>query len=73
MLSALRPGGWVVYETYTLEQLQFSSGPRDPGHLLRPGELLAAFRGLRVVFYREAMEGRAVASLVARKSPASEW
>lgn len=71
--SALRPGGWVIYETYTLEQLQHVSGPRNPDHLLRPGELLDAFRRLHIVFYRETMEGRAVASLVARKGEATEW
>ena len=66
--KALRPGGWLVYETYTLEQLQLSSGPRNPDHLLRPGELLEAFRDLEVVYYRETQAERAVASLVARKS-----
>ena len=66
--KALRPGGWLVYETYTLEQLQLSTGPRNPDHLLRPGELLEAFRDLEVVYYRETQAERAVASLVARKS-----
>ncbi|MBI4165849.1 MAG: class I SAM-dependent methyltransferase [Acidobacteria bacterium] len=64
---AIRPGGWLYYETYTLDQLDFASGPRNPEHLLHPGELLAAFRDLQVVFYRETSEGRGVASLVARK------
>jgi 2-polyprenyl-3-methyl-5-hydroxy-6-metoxy-1,4-benzoquinol methylase len=65
---AIRPGGWLLYETYTLDQLQYASGPRNPEHLLGPGELLDAFRDWHVVFYRETREGRGVASLVARKS-----
>jgi SAM-dependent methyltransferase len=70
---ALRPGGWVVFETYTLDQLQFASGPRNPEHLLRPGELLMAFGDLRIAFYREVTEGRALASLVAQKMPSRNW
>lgn len=67
ILSALRPGGWLVYETYTLAQLQFASGPRNPQHLLRPGELFNAFDGMRLAYYRESENVRAVASLVAQK------
>ena len=69
---AIRPGGWLFYETYTLDQLAYASGPRNPEHLLRPGELLAAFRDLQVVFYRETKEGRGVASLLARKPVTSD-
>jgi tellurite methyltransferase len=63
----LRPGGLLMYETYTQEQLRFDSGPRNPAHLLHPGELLEAFREWRVVLSRETIGDRAVASLVARK------
>jgi SAM-dependent methyltransferase len=67
ILRSLRPGGWIVLETYTLGQLQFASGPRKPEHLLRPGELLSAFADLRIAFYREVTDSRAVASIVAQK------
>ena len=30
--SALRPQGLLFYETFTLDQLEFASGPRDPAH-----------------------------------------
>ena len=71
--SALRPGGWAVFETYTLDQLQFASGPRNPEHLLCPGELLSAFADLRIAYYREVTESRAVASIAAQKMPQAGW
>jgi tellurite methyltransferase len=65
--EALGPGGVIFYETYTLDQLGFPAGPRNPAHLLEPGELLRAFGVLEVVFYHETWKGCGVASLVARK------
>lgn len=64
---ALRPGGMLLFETYTKAQLDFSSGPRDPAHLLNPGELRRAFPELEVVFYRELRAEQGIASLAARK------
>ena len=40
---ALRHGGMLVYETYTLAQQKFADGPRNLEFLLRPGELRTAF------------------------------
>ncbi len=65
--SALCPGGALVYQTYTLNQLNFSEGPRNPDYLLRSGELREAFSRLNTVIYRETSEGRAVASMLAIK------
>lgn len=64
---ALRPGGMLLFETYTKAQLDFSGGPRDPAHLLNTGELRRAFPGLEVVFYRELRAEQGIASLAARK------
>lgn len=64
---ALRPGGMVLFETYTRAQLDFSGGPRNPAHLLECGELRKAFPELNVVFYRELRAGQGIASLAARK------
>ena len=62
----LKPGGALLMETYTIEQLQFSQGPRNPAHLLQPNELYRAFRHWRVAHYREIIrENRALASLLA--------
>ena len=65
--QALRPGGVLLFETYTRAQLDFSGGPRDPAHLLLNGELRKAFPELDVVFYRELRAEQGIASLAARK------
>lgn len=65
---ALRPGGLLLYETFTLAQLDFEGGPRDPSHLLKPGELREAFPELSVLFYRELRAGQGIASLAAQKA-----
>lgn len=64
---ALRPGGILVYETYTIQQLDYPHGPRSPEHLLQPGELREAFRDLEILFYAESNAGKAIACLLARK------
>lgn len=65
--ESLRPGGLVFYETFTHEQLRFGGGPRNPAHLLAPGELLDAFGDWELLFYRETWIERGAAALVARK------
>lgn len=65
-------GGVVVYQTYTTEQTRFGP-PRNPDHLLRPGELDEVFSDWEILRRREvvgpARDGRtrAVAGIVARK------
>jgi hypothetical protein len=61
------PGGFVVYETYTVGQLAKAFGPSSPEHLLHPGELGNAFADWRVLFSEEVDEPAAIARLVARK------
>jgi tellurite methyltransferase len=68
---ALRPGGMLLFETYTKAQLDFSTGPRDPAHLLDRGELRRAFPELETVFYRELRAEQGIASLAARKPQGS--
>jgi tellurite methyltransferase len=67
--AGLKPGGLVIYETYTADQTQWGL-PRNPAHLLQHNELLEAFCDLRVLRYREGIfEGQqALASLVAQKA-----
>jgi tellurite methyltransferase len=67
MVSALRPGGVLLFETFTREQLNYTGGPRNPDYLLEPGELRTAFPELRILFYRELNAGQGIASLVAQK------
>lgn len=64
---ALRPGGFLLFETFTRAQLEFARGPRNPDYLLESGELRDAFAELRVLFYRELRAGQGIASLLAQK------
>jgi len=67
--KALKNGGLLVYETFTVEQPKFGK-PRNPDFLLNPGELLQAFEDWEVVHYFEGIKEnptRAVAQLVCRK------
>ena len=62
----LRPGGLLVYETFTTDQAEVGH-PRNPRFLLQPGELRTAFPDLELVSYREGFfEGAHLARLVAR-------
>jgi len=65
--AALRPGGLVVFRTYTREQLKLGGGPTHPMHLLESNELLRAFGGMAILHYHESVKDKAIAELVARK------
>ncbi len=72
LVETLRSGGWLLYQTFTVDQLALGYGPRSPEHLLHPGELRELFTGCTVLHYGEGVEmlaGRraALASLVARR------
>ena len=64
---ALTPGGTLIYRTYTVDRMKVPGGPSDPRYLLQANELLHAFPGLRVLHYREMLQGKAAAELVGRK------
>jgi SAM-dependent methyltransferase len=64
--ASVRPGGCVIYETFTTAQLAHGVGPKSPDHLLRPGELRSYFDGWDILSYEEADEDEAVARLAAR-------
>lgn len=64
----LRPGGVVLFETYTASQLGFAGGPQTREFLLSPGELRAAFPACEILFYRELKARKGIASLLARKT-----
>jgi tellurite methyltransferase len=67
MVKAVRTGGLLVYKTYTLAQAKLATGPKDPAHLLAPGELLHLADGLTILHYQEEVAEKATAELVARK------
>jgi len=67
LISALRPNGLLVYETFTQAQAMRGK-PTNPAFLLAPGELVELVAPLEVIASREgAFDGRDVASVVARK------
>ncbi|HXD74966.1 MAG TPA: methyltransferase domain-containing protein [Vicinamibacterales bacterium] len=66
--AAVKPGGYVIYETFTSAQLAHGTGPKSPDHLLRPGELRSLFADWNVLFYEEVDVEEAVARLVAQRS-----
>jgi tellurite methyltransferase len=67
--NGLRPGGVVIFENPTVEQLRNPGGQglrRD--YLLEKGELKRLFSDLEVIDYRELNDGKnAVAQLIAKK------
>ena len=65
--GAVRPGGVVLYETFTTAQRALGTGPTSPDHLLEPGELLRAFDGFDVLSYEEVTAPEAVARIAARR------
>jgi len=67
VVRAVRPGGLLVYKTYTRVQTKLPSGPKNPEHLLAPGELLQLASGLNVLHYREEVAEEATAEMVARR------
>jgi SAM-dependent methyltransferase len=73
LAAALRPGGTLVYETFTEKQAELGK-PRRPEYLLAAGELRESFEGLglETVLYRESCPpgGPALASLCAVKPAA---
>ena len=56
LLEALAPGGVLIYETFAVGQERYGR-PRNPAHLLLPGELLEVVRGrLHVIAYEDVTE-----------------
>jgi hypothetical protein len=68
--AALRPGGVLVYETFTVDQAARGK-PTNPDFLLRHGELRELVTPLAVLRFREGeADGGLVAGIVARKEEA---
>jgi tellurite methyltransferase len=68
--KALRRGGILIYETFTIFQRELGK-PRNPDHLLNPNELLGWFRDWHILHYFEGIEKepgkRAIARIVCRR------
>jgi tellurite methyltransferase len=65
---ALKPGGILIYRTYTIDRMNVAGGPGDPAYLLQPDELRQAFHSLEILHYSETKTGKAAAELVGRKA-----
>jgi tellurite methyltransferase len=67
LVAALKPGGLLIYETFTVDQARRGK-PTNPDFLLEPGELVRLVQPLEIVDSREGtFEERDVAAVVARK------
>jgi tellurite methyltransferase len=69
LTSAIKPGGVLIYETFTINQRRYQGGPRQDEFLLQPGELPSLFPDLRQLEYNEGIveedgRPRALASFV---------
>jgi len=63
----LAPGGVLICETFTIRQRALGTGPRNPDHLLEPGELPELFSELEILDHWEGLSGGAeVARIAAR-------
>ena len=70
--AAVRPGGYLLCETFLEEQRLHGWGPTSSDHLLRPGELLRLVEPFEIILAREALDfvgGRpmAVGSVLAQR------
>ena len=69
--ASVKPGGVVLYETFTTAQLALGAGPRSPDHLLEPGELRRQFAGFELLCDEEVSSPEAVARVAARRTSSS--
>jgi len=72
--DAVVPGGLVIYETFTVDNL-LHGRPRNPDYLLRAGELAERFHDWDIMHYFEGEVAgpkgpKAIAQIVARKPDA---
>lgn len=52
--ASVKPGGWLIYETFGITQPQFGR-PTRPEFLLEPGELLRVFADWHVMSFEEGL------------------
>ncbi len=71
MKEALKPGGFILYETFLIDQHLETGHPRHREYCFEHNELLRSFIDFRIIFYREGQDAKGTykASLVAQKLP----
>ena len=67
--AALKPGGYVVYETFLIDQHLRYGSPRRREFCLEANELLEFFRDFRIHFYEEGVgeDEKITARIIAQK------
>jgi len=67
--KALRPGGYLVYETFHERNRETGAKPTNPDHLLKTGELTSSFSELEILIANDAFErnGRYFSHILARR------
>ena len=67
--KALRPGGYLVYETFHERNRETGAKPANPDHLLKTGELTSTFSELEILIANDAFErnGRYFSHILARR------
>ncbi len=67
--DGIRPGGYIIYETFHARTAEAGCKPRSPEHLLSDGELPRAFAGFEILIARDAIQrdGRWFSQLLARR------
>lgn len=72
LAEAVAPGGYLVYETFHERNLATGRPPRRRDHLVRDGELPAAFPSFELLHHADALErdGRHFSQLITRRPPA---
>ena len=64
--ALLAPGGWLLYETFTIHQRDLGYGPENPAFLLQPGELTTLFPRLQIAHHGEGTSDEPRPAAVAR-------
>jgi tellurite methyltransferase len=64
--ALLAPGGWLLYETFTIHQRDLGYGPENPAFLLKPDELPSLFPGLEIALHWEGVSDEPRPAAVAR-------
>lgn len=73
--SRLAPGGWIIIETFTVDQLQTKMARQKyirRDFLLEKGELLEAFKFLKILYYDEGEHQKGFTAQLAGRMEDSE-
>jgi tellurite methyltransferase len=70
LIAALRPGGLLLYETFTIHQSELARGPKNEHFLLKEGELPALFASLEI---GESWEGHVDSDFPAAVARIAAW